>query len=67
MRMQDAVVIEYGFHMHDSHLHGFAMQVLDDLNVPASFIGIGPTSKQSVIPKLEVCMYHHLQYLMLAQ
>lgn len=51
--LQDAVVIEYAFHLGDSHLHGFAMQLLDDLSVPASFIGIAPSSKDFIIPKVE--------------
>ena len=56
-------MIEYSFHLHDSHLHGFSLQLLDDLNVPASFIGIGPTGKHAIIPKLDVRASSHLHLL----
>ena len=46
-------MIEYSFHQGDSQLHNFAMQAMDDLSIEASFIGIGPSSKDFVIPKLE--------------
>ncbi|KAK9789554.1 hypothetical protein WJX73_002802 [Symbiochloris irregularis] len=49
----DAVVIEYGHKLHDSHLHGFLIQLMDDVSVPASFIGVSPSGSHSIIPKLE--------------
>lgn len=61
--MQDAVVIEYGHKLQDSHLHGFAMQLMDDVSVPASFIGVAPSGPHGIIPKLEVGLSFSLQSL----
>lgn len=55
--VQDAVVIEYAFTWDDSHRHGFAMQILDDMSLNASFIGTGSKSRNAVIPKLEVTLH----------
>ena len=53
MQLQNAVVVEYSFRLHDSHMHGFAMQVVDDVSVPASFVGISPSGPHAILPKLE--------------
>lgn len=50
-------MIEYAFKLHDAHMHGFFLQVLDDLSLDASFIGISPSSKEFIIPKLKVSLH----------
>ena len=52
--MQAAVVIEYAFEFGESFLHNYALQLMDDVRVPASFIGIGPSSRDFILPKAEV-------------
>ena len=52
--LQDAVCIEYLFSPDDTHLHGYYLQMMEDLAVPASFLGISPTGRAAVVPKLEV-------------
>ena len=52
----DAVVIEHGFRPDDHKLHELSLQLMVDLSVPASFIGVSPAGMDAVIPKLDVSL-----------
>ena len=49
-------MIEHGFRPDDHKLHELSLQLMVDLSVPASFIGVSPAAMDAVIPKLDVSL-----------
>lgn len=48
-----AVYINYGFNLNDTRRHNAPLQIIDDLSMMLSFIGISASSRHAVLPKME--------------